>query len=552
MACAAGVASIDAAAVTVSSCNLDSLRATDDSLLTAEQRVLKYAPALRFTSNEPFFPTLPFFTAFDGVNNGGTGSIDFEDPEEIAPWDDKQWVWSKLRDRYARLSRAEKLAVAAVFYRVRPCSSRRVMSILKSDGTRYYRLDDKTRRFLAADSSMDAYEYYFYYVNDFGIKGHPEDIESFFVFVPRNARFLVLVGAAHSDGDANNVAIYEWPEYEEVPEIQAFVELGGHAMAPDVPPPGELYRHGFDTNWHVGDAWGIRDVIAMGGGGSLKRYEGWKTETRDELETIKPVCDREKADHPHRDTYFLVSADRFFGARGAYGPAFADTSLDVAGARAALRDVLRELPLRATTIASVDRLSPDGLERLRSWRGDGIAQHEGEKKEEIRAAERHIVTRHGTYTAPGPTTILKPYLFGSLWPHPFVRRSSGPDGGPQLYVGAEVTPLFLDRVQSWLNFQGSIRIAGSWELNDEQPALDLGYFTSTARRFTEYLLVGTNFPDYHIGGGFIFRTNPRFIWGRATFMEFRGGVMIWHEEDLRFSKPSLEFSVAVPWGGARH
>jgi hypothetical protein len=556
----AGIASaiVDASAVSI--CDRDSLLKTPDKLLTLEQRAFKYAPCLRFTSTERFLPTIPFFSAFDGENNDSTATdieIDFADPGEISPTSGGKWDWSKMRNRYQKLSKDEKLRVAAGFVRVRPVDSRRVAQILKSDGPRYYRLNWQTRKYMGNRRPMTAYEYYFYYVNDTGIKGHPEDIETFFVFVPDEApgsadstNFFVLVGAAHSDGDANNVAIYEWLSNEPTPQVCAFVELGGHAMAPDVPPLGELYRHGFDTNWHAGDAWGIRDAIATGAGGSLRRFDGWMVENRDPAAMIKPICADRKKDNPTANTYVLISAEEFYGPAGLYGPAAVDSTMDIAAAKQAIRAMSKDLPLTGSTKDSIDRLDAEGLARMLSWSRDGIAQKENPK--EVREAKRHIVTRHASYTAPSSTGILKPYLFGSNFPFPFVRRTAGPSGDPRLYAGAEMGLVALSRVKSWLSMQGGLRLGVSYEFNQEDVAVDLGYFTSMARRFTEYALVGTSFPDYHVGVGFIYRTNPWFALGRAKFIELRAGVLTWHEEDLRFSKPTLEFSVAIPWGGARY
>ncbi len=542
-------------------CDRDLLMKTPDRQLSVEQRALKYAPCLRFTSTERFLPTIPFFSAFDGENNDSTDTdiqVDFADAGEISPTSAGKWDWTKMRNRYQKLSKGEKFRVAAGFVRARPVDSRRVAQILKSDGPRYYRLNWQTRKYMGDRRPMTAYEYYFYYVNDTGIKGHPEDIETFFVFAPDAApagsadstNFFVLVGAAHKSGDANNVAIYEWPSNEPTPAVGAFVELGGHAMAPDVPPLGELYRHGFDTNWHARDAWGVRDAVATGAGGALRRFDGWMVENRDPAAMIRPVCAAVKMGNPTANTYVLIPAEEFYGAAGLYGPAAVDSTMDIATAREAIRAMSKNLPLSDATTASIEQMDAEGLKRILSWSRDGIASKE--KPEEVREARRHIVTRHESYLAPSPTGILKPYLFGSNFPFPFVRRTSGPSGEPRLQAGAEMEFLALSHIKSFLSMQGGLRLGVSYEFNQEDVALDLGYFTSLARRFTEYALIGTSFPEYHVGVGFIFRTDPWFALGRAKFVELRAGVLTWHEEDLRFSKPMLEFSVAVPWGGARY
>ena len=265
---------------------------------------------------------------------------------------------------------------------------------------------------------------------------------------------------------------------------------------------------------------------------------------------IEPVCAKQKKGNPTANTYVLISAEEFYGAAGLYGPTAVDSTMDIDAARTAITSMSKNLPLTDANRKSIEQLDAEGLKRLLSWSRDGIASKEDPK--EIREAKRHVVTQHSSYTAPSSTGILKPYLFGSNFPFPFVRRTAGPSGDPRLYAGVEMSALALSRVKSWLSMQGGLRLGVSYEFNQEDVAVDLGYFTSMARRFTEYALIGTSFPDYHVGVGFIYRTNPWFALGRAKFIELRAGVLTWHEEDLRFSKPTLEFSVAIPWGGARY
>ncbi len=53
---------------------------------TDHKKALEHAPILWFADQEEYFPTIPFFSAFDQVNNNGINlQIDFDDPEEIAP-----------------------------------------------------------------------------------------------------------------------------------------------------------------------------------------------------------------------------------------------------------------------------------------------------------------------------------------------------------------------------------------------------------------------------------------------------------------------------------
>lgn len=50
------------------------------------KKALEFAPILWFADDEKYFPTMPFFSAFDSVDNDGSNpQIDFGDPQEIAP-----------------------------------------------------------------------------------------------------------------------------------------------------------------------------------------------------------------------------------------------------------------------------------------------------------------------------------------------------------------------------------------------------------------------------------------------------------------------------------
>ena len=58
---------------------------------------------LRFAPGEPYFPTLPFFYAFDGIDNNNNGRVDFDDLDEIAafnPGDTLYPSWRILDDWY--------------------------------------------------------------------------------------------------------------------------------------------------------------------------------------------------------------------------------------------------------------------------------------------------------------------------------------------------------------------------------------------------------------------------------------------------------------------
>ena len=59
------------------------------------------------------------------------------------------------------------------------------------------------------DEPFKVIEYYFYYVRDMGLVGHPQDIEYTFVFVPADPALAciarIVAGAGHTDWVPNNI-----------------------------------------------------------------------------------------------------------------------------------------------------------------------------------------------------------------------------------------------------------------------------------------------------------------------------------------------------------
>jgi len=258
---------------------------------------LKYAPILWFANEEKYFPTLPFFSAFDGVNND-SGHVnsdtarDFADPDEIAPIDSasndlSKASWDKLRNWYDALDRPSKKRLVTVFYRIRHTEANKVRDIFISDEQYWRRLgkklkaDSTLKQFLNSDNLITVYEYYFYYVRDEGLQGHPQDIERVFIFVPKHPSitFRIAVGAGHTDAVPNNVLVYNMKgepgvSKENQEHLNILVELGGHSNAPDLRGNG-LFDPVVDANWHPEYLWGTRDVQAIVGGGATGNYETW-------------------------------------------------------------------------------------------------------------------------------------------------------------------------------------------------------------------------------------------------------------------------------------
>ncbi|MGD8867910.1 MAG: hypothetical protein PVI01_09770 [Gemmatimonadales bacterium] len=90
----------------------------------------RYAPMYWFGPGELCFPTLPFHTAFDGVDNralGTPGVIDFADPGEIAPLDSEgRPSWNSIDEEYVGGDAVHPISHSAVLYRVQPLDTREV------------------------------------------------------------------------------------------------------------------------------------------------------------------------------------------------------------------------------------------------------------------------------------------------------------------------------------------------------------------------------------------------------------------------------------------
>jgi len=300
-----------------------------DSLKNAPgyAEALKYAPILWFADEEQYFPTLPFFSAFDSVDNDHDGKWDFDDQDEIAPLDSaskkfSHAAWDSLRRWYEALKSEAKRRMTTVFYRKRTTTAAKVRSIFFNDEQFWRRLEKKVKanpefkKYLASRSEIPVYEYYFYFVNDEGLLGHPHDMERVFVFIADDSPvpFRIVVGDGHGDGTPNNVLIYKMnngpdSSYRYENHLHILVELGGHSIAPDLKGDGR-FDPVVDANWHHENAWGTRDVQAKVGGGATGDYETWMTFQRDPLKKVFPPDSTLGLPASHF-CYRLLPADNF-------------------------------------------------------------------------------------------------------------------------------------------------------------------------------------------------------------------------------------------------
>lgn len=268
----------------------------------------RFAPVLRFAPSEPYFPTVPFFAAFDGKDNDQNGRTDFQDPGEIVqlnPGDTTYTSWVRLDSLYVAAKREASPIdllvgppvppVPAVFYRVINLSEDEQATLrrfLKKDILVW----EKTRRTYVGtldilNQPFKVVQYYFYYVRDVGLVGHPQDIEFTFVFVPTDpvlaCQARMVVGAGHTKWVPNNTLVLTNNTVLGVEDLARFdsltsiiTELGGHSSAPDVPPYGK-FMQGVDVNIQPTKAWGTRDVQALAQMGYGGVYQPTMTLSRD-------------------------------------------------------------------------------------------------------------------------------------------------------------------------------------------------------------------------------------------------------------------------------
>jgi hypothetical protein len=330
-----------------------------DSRLT-DSLARRFAPVLSFAPGEGLFPTLPFFTAFDGDGtNGDSEKADFEDPWEIAPYLRRPNTqvpvdtstpltslpvsWKELLKAYhpesgpgrsqGRTGYSIDYALHRVVVLYRVCSlsrdqNKNLERFLRSDEQAFERFqelrtfDSILKKPTKSVAGFDVIQYFLYYLADRGLQGHPNDIELVSVFLPHRAdlreKFRIVVGSGHSPRTPNNVLVlsaFHRGESKLQDTLHVLVELGGHSSAPDLRPIGK-FTPGLDANWHAYDLWGTRDAQAAGGIGYLGQYRQAMTfdrgfgsdgiyvfpprytadSARDEVRDIKGLT--EEVDHP--------------------------------------------------------------------------------------------------------------------------------------------------------------------------------------------------------------------------------------------------------------
>ncbi len=399
-----------------------------------------FAPTLVFSPGERHFPTVPFFTAFDGMSNddGGFGGpgIDFDNPSELLPgldpdltngsvswdaldslahaWDTAQVFTTEARDSTG-VRRMGRAAIPAVFYRIRKLTDNQreeVWRFLRKDSQAWRRHDMDEVFDRVGSQELISLEYYQYYLDDEGISGHPQDIEFSFLFLPAEpvlrCEFRMLVGAGHDARTANNVLVLRRDDPPGNPH-HITVELGGHASAPSRD-RGDGFRQGWDANWHAAEAWGTRDIIAFTGTSFTGPYRAGMTLARttegientvfrytdpDIWRRTDEVCDTCDV----RD-YYLLEVEPFERLAKAIETTCVECAQNALyEIEEALDDSYMGSSFQAPTVTE------ELLESLQPWLAGLHVRGEGRK-----SPSNHSIWQHKHYQR-SPTLILKDHLY---------------------------------------------------------------------------------------------------------------------------------------------
>jgi hypothetical protein len=516
---------------------------TTDAALAA-----RYAPVLRFAPGEPYFPTLPFFYAFDGIDNNNNGRVDFDDLDEIAafnPGDTLSPSWSILDDWYnaelVRQSPAGGTPVApvpAVFWHVIDMTPEQqdVMSrFLKKDILAWNaasRTEIGTTDLL--DEPFKVIEYYFYYVRDKGLVGHPQDIEFTFVFVPADPTLAciarIVAGAGHTDWVPNNILVLS--NELALSPLNAtpidtltgiLTELGGHSSSPDAPPYGK-FRLGVDVNWQSTKAWGVRDVQAIAHMGYGGVYQQEMTLPRDTVD--HPVFYWPRgSEHGYGQDYSLVPAS-LFERLYARLDSVAD-GVKPGQWPATLEEIRRLLDsiaivMHATPYDGVATLDSAAVLRMATWNLPMIAP--GMPGGGKVSPNRGQVWKHSAYHD-WPTEVFETHLYAPSVksiekPVDLLRLvtwgiSEWPGNGAQIQVGMVLPWIYLPIVpRGFLTFDVGFIASDEWTTGGV--SLNLSYISSYFQRVSWYTTFAYIFNDDVTGSHFTVSVGPSLLLWRNT------------------------------------
>ena len=545
-----------------------------DSLEMEEYReALVHAPILWFADKEEYFPTLPFFSAFDGVDNNADGKIDFDDPQEIAPRSDQDpgsiASLDTLHLWYRSFSKEERQRLAFVFYKVDSISANKLGNILFSDEQAWMRMDKKVKSYLKnSNKKLAVYQYYLYYIYDQGLKGHPEDLEHTFIFVPKDTSefFGISVGAGHSDFVPSNVVIYnqadllvQWGSRHHL-----LVELGGHSHAPDLNGNGR-FDPGVDVNWHTENFWGTRDIQSSAGLGATAKYQTWMTFERSNFCRIYPP-DSAFLNSEQKPGYFyrLVPAAKFKTLDSLHSreskPFTKDAEFpDVAQEK--LKTHLKFLNELGISSASSTNLSQEALLRMSLWTDNLKVRVSDQPEYQNWSKDKHKVWKKRAYNS-SPGDIFKNYLFrprryGGLGLWTQVEQASGLEFRVAWMTPAwtwRLVPLKVDGVSEiHLGWKAPVQNRG---FKREKWVAAFYYERFYARLLSwyanlKYINNNPDFSSWSLGGGIsvqlpfvsLISKNPLNL---LHWVRLRSGIKVPLEKQaLRFDQTHLEFQLGI-------
>jgi hypothetical protein len=440
--------------------------------------------------------------------------------------------------------------VPAVYYRVKSLSEREhddIWRYLQSDLLAWNRSSGSEWRTLdLEDKPFKVIEYYYYYVGDRGLVGHPEDIEFVFVYVPADpvlaCRFRIVVGAGHTERVPNNVmvignqSIVGHADLARVDTLtDVIVELGGHSSAPDMPPYGQ-FQLGIDVNWQTTKSWGTRDIQAISEMGYGGQYRDEMTLSRDSA--LHPVVLWPRgSSRAGRNGYALLSAPLFEELFDALPDSAAElTSQEwtvTIDSVAALLDSIATL-LGRDSLVGVGSLDSLSVQRMAAWNRAMISDP-SEPEGGMLAPHRAQVWKHSMYTTDRSTLILKPHLFPpsmkSIDRAADVLRliswgfTAWPGSGYQLEAGLVIPWLSLPiPVRGFFEIQAGIGTAE--DIEGTEFSLGLTYFSSYFQRVSWYTTV-TWLPDPDVTGShFTVAGGPSLLLWGSTKKSLLGPVNV--------------------------
>lgn len=272
-----------------------------------------FAPIVWLARDETVYPVLPHPFAFDGIDNDDDGSLDIEDPDEIAVhWfdvrclpscdDSGTYPLSSLRcdDRERERQFDERECWNTIGHPWNDSAQPLVRPqprVLAREPTELIRQRDEVKTPPEDEASFDTiywqYQYWLYYPFDDGPGAHRDDAEHVSIFLKQSASkeaIKAVVAAGHVSDTVNNILVTGKRGTEALfpHEIRAhipiLVELGKHASAPDRDCNGR-FDIGLDANLYPEAVWGSRDVWSGNVGqslrvGTLKSWYSYSRSTR--------------------------------------------------------------------------------------------------------------------------------------------------------------------------------------------------------------------------------------------------------------------------------